>query len=106
MRYTRTVFHLQRHQCIHQHISTTRNVVYYVVSCPAQMFPSRFFQEGPGQWVTLDSNAIMAENEVCGTKDPTFHRLLLDTRFELPLGSPSFTQLAVLFCNFYQYMFY
>lgn len=29
----------------------------------------------------------MAENEICGTKDPTFHRLLLDTRFELPLGS-------------------
>lgn len=45
-----------------------------------------FFQEGPGQWLTLDSNAIMAENEICGTKDPTFHRLLLDTRFELPLG--------------------
>lgn len=44
------------------------------------------FQEGPGQWLTLDSNAIMAENEICGTKDPTFHRLLLDTRFELPLG--------------------
>lgn len=43
-------------------------------------------QEGPGQWLTLDSNAIMAENEICGTKDPTFHRLLLDTRFELPLG--------------------
>lgn len=45
-----------------------------------------FLQEGPGQWLTLDSNAIMAENEICGTKDPTFHRLLLDTRFELPLG--------------------
>lgn len=28
----------------------------------------------------------MAENEICGTKDPTFHRVLLDTRFELPLG--------------------
>lgn len=28
----------------------------------------------------------MSENEICGTKDPTFHRLLLDTRFELPLG--------------------
>lgn len=48
-----------------------------------------FFQEGPGQWLTLDSNAIMDENEICGTKDPTFHRLLLDTRFELPLGENS-----------------
>jgi hypothetical protein len=45
-------------------------------------------QDGPGTWLTLDSNVIMAENEICGTKDPTFHRLLLDTRFELPLGKP------------------
>uniref|UniRef100_A0A3B3QZ41 Unc-13 homolog A (C. elegans) n=1 Tax=Paramormyrops kingsleyae TaxID=1676925 RepID=A0A3B3QZ41_9TELE len=45
-------------------------------------------EEGPGQWVTLDSQAIMAENEICGTKDPTFHRVLLDTRFELPLDIP------------------
>ncbi|TKS74465.1 Protein unc-13 -like protein A [Collichthys lucidus] len=45
-------------------------------------------EEGPGQWLTLDSNAIMAENEICGTKDPTFHRVLLDTRFELPLDIP------------------
>lgn len=50
------------------------------------LFSLYLFQEGPGQWLTLDSNAIMAENEICGTKDPTFHRLLLDTRFELPLG--------------------
>lgn len=28
----------------------------------------------------------MADSEICGTKDPTFHRILLDTRFELPLG--------------------
>lgn len=47
---------------------------------------SYVLQEGPGQWLTLDSNVIMAENEICGTKDPTFHRLLIDTRFELPLG--------------------
>ncbi|XP_012736381.2 protein unc-13 homolog A isoform X7 [Fundulus heteroclitus] len=45
-------------------------------------------EEGPGQWLTLDMNVIMAENEICGTKDPTFHRLLLDTRFELPLDIP------------------
>uniref|UniRef100_A0A665WTZ3 Unc-13 homolog A (C. elegans) n=1 Tax=Echeneis naucrates TaxID=173247 RepID=A0A665WTZ3_ECHNA len=45
-------------------------------------------EEGPGQWLTLDSNVIMAESEICGTKDPTFHRLLLDTRFELPLDIP------------------
>lgn len=43
-------------------------------------------QEGPGEWLTLDSQVIMNDNEICGTKDPTLHLLLLDTRFELPLG--------------------
>lgn len=61
--------------------------IHSVVNASIKLF--HLFQEGPGQWVTLDSNAIMAENEVCGTKDPTFHRLLLDTRFELPLGLTS-----------------
>ncbi|XP_039622882.1 protein unc-13 homolog A isoform X5 [Polypterus senegalus] len=45
-------------------------------------------EEGPGEWLTLDSQVIMADNEICGTKDPTFHRVLLDTRFELPLDIP------------------
>uniref|UniRef100_A0A8C8BVB3 Unc-13 homolog A (C. elegans) n=1 Tax=Oncorhynchus tshawytscha TaxID=74940 RepID=A0A8C8BVB3_ONCTS len=45
-------------------------------------------EEGPGQWLTLDSQVIMAENEITGTKDPTFHRVLLDSRFELPLDIP------------------
>ncbi|KAK6309134.1 hypothetical protein J4Q44_G00205970 [Coregonus suidteri] len=45
-------------------------------------------EEGPGQWLTLDSQVIMAENEIAGTKDPTFHRVLLDTRFEMPLDIP------------------
>ncbi|XP_047387632.1 protein unc-13 homolog A isoform X2 [Sciurus carolinensis] len=45
-------------------------------------------EEGPGEWLTLDSQAIMADSEICGTKDPTFHRILLDTRFELPLDIP------------------
>uniref|UniRef100_A0A1D5QW31 Unc-13 homolog A n=1 Tax=Macaca mulatta TaxID=9544 RepID=A0A1D5QW31_MACMU len=44
-------------------------------------------EEGPGEWLTLDSQVIMADSEICGTKDPTFHRILLDTRFELPLYS-------------------
>uniref|UniRef100_A0A8C9T1D1 Unc-13 homolog A n=1 Tax=Scleropages formosus TaxID=113540 RepID=A0A8C9T1D1_SCLFO len=45
-------------------------------------------EEGPGDWLTLDSQVIMADSEVCGTKDPTFHRILLDTRFELPFDIP------------------
>uniref|UniRef100_A0A671X4C7 Unc-13 homolog A n=1 Tax=Sparus aurata TaxID=8175 RepID=A0A671X4C7_SPAAU len=42
-------------------------------------------EEGPGEWLTLDSQVIMTDNEICGTKDPTLHLVLLDTRFELPL---------------------
>ncbi|XP_069505569.1 protein unc-13 homolog A isoform X3 [Ambystoma mexicanum] len=45
-------------------------------------------EEGPGEWLTLDSQVIMTDNEICGTKEPTFHRILLDTRFELPLDIP------------------
>ncbi|CAB1317176.1 unnamed protein product [Coregonus sp. 'balchen'] len=44
--------------------------------------------ESPGEWLTLDSQVIMADNDICGTKDPTLHQLLLDTRFELPLDIP------------------
>uniref|UniRef100_A0A4W6EDR3 Unc-13 homolog A n=1 Tax=Lates calcarifer TaxID=8187 RepID=A0A4W6EDR3_LATCA len=46
-------------------------------------------EEGPGEWLTLDSQVIMSDNEICGTKDPTLHLVLLDTRFELPLGEKS-----------------
>lgn len=45
-------------------------------------------EEGPGEWLTLDSQVIMADNEICGTKDPTLHLVLLDTRFEMPLDIP------------------
>ncbi|XP_030396525.1 protein unc-13 homolog A isoform X10 [Gopherus evgoodei] len=45
-------------------------------------------EEGPGEWLTLDSQVIMTDNEISGTKDPTFHRILLDTHFELPLDIP------------------
>uniref|UniRef100_A0AAZ3Q1G5 Unc-13 homolog A n=1 Tax=Oncorhynchus tshawytscha TaxID=74940 RepID=A0AAZ3Q1G5_ONCTS len=45
-------------------------------------------EEGPGDWLTLDSQVIMADNDICGTKDPTLHQVLLDTRFELPLDIP------------------
>uniref|UniRef100_H3CF55 Unc-13 homolog A n=1 Tax=Tetraodon nigroviridis TaxID=99883 RepID=H3CF55_TETNG len=45
-------------------------------------------EEGPGEWLTLDSQVIMNDNEICGTKEPTLHLLLLDTRFELPLDIP------------------
>ncbi|KAL3055006.1 hypothetical protein OYC64_017846 [Pagothenia borchgrevinki] len=45
-------------------------------------------EEGPGEWLTLDSQVIMTDNEISGTKEPTLHLVLLDTRFELPLDIP------------------
>lgn len=43
----------------------------------------------------------MAENEICGTKDPTFHRLLLDTRFELPLGLTFISVVSIITFNLF-----
>jgi len=43
-------------------------------------------QEGPGEWSTLEAEVVMKRDEICGTKNPTPHRILLDTRFELPFG--------------------
>ncbi|XP_033960695.1 protein unc-13 homolog A-like isoform X1 [Pseudochaenichthys georgianus] len=45
-------------------------------------------EEGLGEWLTLDSQVIMTDNEISGTKEPTLHLVLLDTRFELPLDIP------------------
>ncbi|MGH0186188.1 UNVERIFIED_CONTAM: hypothetical protein FKN15_033705 [Acipenser sinensis] len=45
-------------------------------------------EEGPGEWAVLDAEVLMKEDEIYGTKNPTPHRLLLDTRFELPFDIP------------------
>nr|XP_014341550.1 PREDICTED: protein unc-13 homolog A [Latimeria chalumnae] len=45
-------------------------------------------EDGPGEWLTLNSQVIMTDNEICGTEDPTLHKILLDNRFELPLDIP------------------
>ncbi|XP_072353199.1 protein unc-13 homolog B-like isoform X4 [Scyliorhinus torazame] len=45
-------------------------------------------EEGPGDWSTLDAEVLMKEDEICGTKSPTPHKILLDTRFELPFDIP------------------
>lgn len=44
------------------------------------------FQEGSGDWIFLDAEVLMKADEIYGTKNPTPHRVLLDTRFELPFG--------------------
>ncbi|KAJ7335114.1 hypothetical protein JRQ81_013055, partial [Phrynocephalus forsythii] len=45
-------------------------------------------EEGPGEWSTLEAEVLMKGHEVCGTKNPTPHKILLDTRFELPFDIP------------------
>ncbi|KAB0358936.1 hypothetical protein FD754_003092 [Muntiacus muntjak] len=43
-------------------------------------------EEGPGEWSTLEAETLMKDDEICGTKNPTPHKILLDTRFELPFA--------------------
>uniref|UniRef100_A0A3B3SZJ5 Unc-13 homolog Ba (C. elegans) n=1 Tax=Paramormyrops kingsleyae TaxID=1676925 RepID=A0A3B3SZJ5_9TELE len=45
-------------------------------------------EEGPGEWTSLDSEVLMRADEIYGTKSPTPHQVLLDTRFELPFDIP------------------
>ncbi|KAJ8005610.1 hypothetical protein DPEC_G00119730 [Dallia pectoralis] len=45
-------------------------------------------QEGPGEWISLDAEILMKEDEVYGTMNPTPHQVLLDTRYELPFDIP------------------
>ncbi|XP_062822574.1 uncharacterized protein LOC100565343 [Anolis carolinensis] len=45
-------------------------------------------EEGPGEWSTLEAEVLMKGHEVCGTKNPTPHKILLDARFELPFDIP------------------
>uniref|UniRef100_A0A8C8VIE6 Unc-13 homolog B n=1 Tax=Pelusios castaneus TaxID=367368 RepID=A0A8C8VIE6_9SAUR len=45
-------------------------------------------EEGPGEWATLEAEVVMKHDEICGTKKPTPHKILLDTRFELPFDIP------------------
>ncbi|XP_029115538.1 protein unc-13 homolog B-like [Scleropages formosus] len=45
-------------------------------------------EEGPGEWIPLDSEVLMKADEIYGTKSPTPHQVLLDTRFELPFDIP------------------
>ncbi|XP_034047685.1 LOW QUALITY PROTEIN: protein unc-13 homolog B-like [Thalassophryne amazonica] len=45
-------------------------------------------EEGSGDWIGLDAEVLMNKDEICGTKNPTPHQVLLDTRFELPFDIP------------------
>ncbi|KAG8505970.1 Protein unc-13B, partial [Galemys pyrenaicus] len=45
-------------------------------------------EEGPGEWSTLEAETLMKDDEIYGTKNPTPHKILLDTRFELPFDIP------------------
>ncbi|XP_041370818.1 protein unc-13 homolog B-like isoform X3 [Gigantopelta aegis] len=41
-------------------------------------------QEGEGRWMCLESELIVQNGEVIGTRLPTGHKILIDARFELP----------------------
>lgn len=45
-------------------------------------------EEGSGEWIFLDAEVLMKADEIYGTKNPTPHRVQLDTRFELPFDIP------------------
>ena len=45
-----------------------------------------YLQEGDGRWLSLDSELIMQNGEVKGTRYPTGHSVLIDARFEIPYG--------------------
>ncbi|XP_071988876.1 protein unc-13 homolog B isoform X3 [Engystomops pustulosus] len=45
-------------------------------------------EEGPGEWAALEAEVLMKDDEICGTRNPTLHKILLDTRFELPFDIP------------------
>uniref|UniRef100_A0A3P9JUH4 Unc-13 homolog B n=1 Tax=Oryzias latipes TaxID=8090 RepID=A0A3P9JUH4_ORYLA len=45
-------------------------------------------EEGSGEWTFLDAEVLMRADEIYGTKNPLPHRVLLDTRFELPFDIP------------------
>lgn len=38
------------------------------------------------QWYSIDTEQVMMNGEVNGTRDPTGHMLLLNLHFELPFG--------------------
>ncbi|RUS85050.1 hypothetical protein EGW08_007187, partial [Elysia chlorotica] len=43
-------------------------------------------KEGKGKWLPLDSELVITNGEVVGTRLATEHRILIDARFELPYG--------------------
>lgn len=55
-------------------------------------------QEGSGDWIFLDAEVLMKADEIYGTKNPTPHRLLLDTRFELPFGETPWCKTCLSVC--------
>ncbi|XP_069766943.1 protein unc-13 homolog B-like isoform X2 [Narcine bancroftii] len=46
-------------------------------------------EEGVGIWWNLNSEVLTNGTEICGAKNPTFHKILLDTYFELPAEIPA-----------------
>lgn len=48
------------------------------------------YPTGTEQWYNIDTEQIIVNGEVQGTRDPTGHMILLDLNFELPFGESTF----------------
>lgn len=48
------------------------------------------YPTGTEQWYNIDTEQIIVNSEVQGTRDPTGHMILLDLNFELPFGESTF----------------
>ncbi|XP_044739279.1 protein unc-13 homolog B isoform X7 [Chrysoperla carnea] len=73
-----------------------RAMGYHWIPLPSVQYSNECgFQEGNGQWVSLEAELVMRDGEVVGTKNPTGHSLLVDCRFELPFD-PENTEAADL----------
>lgn len=55
---------------------------------PLQTVPYNQYEypTGTEQWYNIDTEQIVVNGEVQGTRDPTGHMILLDLNFELPFG--------------------
>lgn len=58
-------------------------------------------QEGAGDWIGLDSEVLMKADEIYGTKNRTLHKVLLDTRFELPFGTEIYIYISTRVAEHY-----
>lgn len=45
----------------------------------------RLYQVGDGRWLSIDTELVIKDGEICGTHTPSGHRILIETHFEPPV---------------------